>query len=271
MKNLISLTAIFTFFFSSWHNNVSAVTQSREAYEKTGHVHWETNPKQKLVALTFDDGPHTEITPQILDLLAKYDAKATFFITGNKAVLAPEVVKRTFAEGHEIGNHTYNHPYSKNITPRKLLEELNSTDEVLKKITGQIPTLYRPVGGLYNDTIIETAIQNGKEVIMWSWDQDSLDWTHPPAAKMANYIINGMRPGSITLFHDWHPSEYSKNSQTVKAVETILKYLKDNQYKCVTVSELLYRSSKLIPDDVGMYPDDEGPYPVIGKDSSVKD
>lgn len=158
-----------------------AFTDSREAYEKTGQVFWEVNTKEKMVAITFDDGPHPIFTPQILDILAKYNAKATFFVAGNKVKRLPAILKRQVKEGHEIANHTYNHIYDRNITSAKLTAELNQTDKIIKLITDYKPTLYRPVGGLYNNLIINTAIKNEKLVILWSWHQDPQDWKNPAA------------------------------------------------------------------------------------------
>ncbi|NKX15139.1 polysaccharide deacetylase family protein [Bacillus cereus] len=243
--------SIFLIFFiislCSKSISIYAFTDSRMAYEKTGKVIWEVNTKEKIVALTFDDGPHPVFTPQILDILAKYNAKATFFVAGNKVKRFPAILIREVKEGHEIANHTYNHIYNKNITAAKLTSELNQTDEVIKKITGYKPTLYRQVGGLHNDLIINTAIQNGKLVILWSWHQDPQDWRSPAASKISKHIIKGVKPGNIILLHDWNGSEFSETSQTVEALENILIHLKNNGYTCVTVSEMLYRSIKIIP------------------------
>ncbi|MDC7729810.1 MULTISPECIES: polysaccharide deacetylase family protein [Bacillus cereus group] len=227
--------------------SIYAFTDSRKEYEKTGKVIWEVNTKEKIVALTFDDGPHLIFTPQILDLLAKYNAKATFFVAGNKVKRFPAILIREVKEGHEIANHTYNHIYNKNITAAKLTSELNRTDKVIKQITGYKPTLYRPVGGLHNDLIINTAIQNGKLVILWSWHQDPQDWRSPAASQISKHIIKGVQLGNIILLHDWNGSEFSQTSQTVEALESILIHLKNNGYTCVTVSEMLYRSIKIIP------------------------
>ncbi|PFF18036.1 chitooligosaccharide deacetylase [Bacillus anthracis] len=227
--------------------SIYAFTDSSMANEKTGKVIWEVNTREKIVALTFDDGPHPVFTPQILDILAKYNAKATFFVAVNKVKRFPAIIIREVKERHEIANLTYNHIYNENITAAKLTSELNQTDEVIKKITGYKPTLYRPVGGLHNELIINTAIQNGKLVILWSWYQDPQVWRSPAASKISKHIIKGVQPGNIILLHDWNGSEFSETCQTVEALESILIHLKNNGYTCVTVSEMLYRSIKIIP------------------------
>lgn len=254
MNKILFCTILLLISFFSCQTTSFASIKSREAYEKTGHVIWEVDTNKKLVALTFDDGPHPVFTPQILAILAKYDAKATFFVAGNKVKRFPDILKLEINEGHEIANHTFHHIYNNNITSAKLAAELEETDKIIQKFTGFKPSLYRPVGGLYNDLIINTAIKNGKEVILWSWNQDPRDWTNPPAIQMFNYITKGVKPGNIILFHDWYGSEYTQTFQTVHALENILDFLYKNGYECVTVSELLYRSTQIIPDSFGIYP-----------------
>lgn len=254
MKKGLFLTVLLLFPIFISGTSTSAATKSRPEYEKTGRVVWEVNIREKLVAITFDDGPHPQFTPQILDLLARYHAKATFFVTGNKALTYPELLKREVKEGHEIGNHTFQHIYGKRMTGAKLSTELEETDKLIQKITGKKPILYRPVGGLYNDIIIDTAIKNGKQVVLWSWHQDTRDWDNPPVNKICNNVTKGLKPGNIILFHDWHGTELAKSCQTVPALEKILDYLNKNGYKCVTVSELLYRSQQDIPDSFGIFP-----------------
>jgi peptidoglycan-N-acetylglucosamine deacetylase len=255
MKKTIMCFMVFLLIPLFSHQiNSSASIKSREEYEKTGHVIWEVNTKEKLVAITFDDGPHPIFTPQILDILAKYNAKATFFVTGSKAVRYPEILKREIKDGHEIGNHTFHH-IGGNITAAKLTAELEQTDEIIQRSTGFKPTLYRPVEGRYNDIIINTALKNRKDVILWSWHQDTRDWSDPPVNQICDQVTKGVMPGNIILFHDWHGSEYSQNCRTVPALNTILDFLYKNGYKCVTVSELLYRSKQIIPDFFGIYPE----------------
>lgn len=250
MKKIWVYTALLTIAFCFVQPLSPAFANIRANYEKSGHVIWEVDTNEKFVAITFDDGPHPVFTPKILDILAKYNAKATFFVAGNKVKRFPEVLKREAAEGHEIANHTYNHIYSRNITAEKLTTELNDTDAIIQQITGQKPKLYRPVGGIFNELIINTAVQNNKLVILWSWHQDPKDWRSPAANHISEVITKGVQPGNIILLHDWNGTEESKVSQTVLALDSILAHLYKNGYKCVTVSELLYRSKKTIPDQI---------------------
>lgn len=249
MKNLIMTLAVFILFLSFDTPIIHANTSSREVYEKTGNVIWEGNTKEKIVAITFDDGPHPSYTPQILDILAKYNAKATFFVAGNKVKSNPDILKREIKEGHEIANHTYHHYYDKNMTAELLSTELDKTDEVIWDIAKYKPTLYRPVGGLYNDIIINTAVKKGYKVVLWSWHQDPQDWKRPAPSKISNHIIKSLRTGDIILLHDW-----SDRPQTVKALESTLDYLYKNGYECVTVSDLLLRSDGSSPDFFRSFP-----------------
>ena len=192
--------------------------------------------QEKIIALTFDDGPHSTFTPQILDLLEKHDAKATFFVIGERAEILPNIILRQLEEGHEIANHTFTHPYTN--TPEGLEKELKKTDQVIYDITGSYPALYRPVGGSYDERIIDIAVQNGFKVVMWSWHQDTEDWKRPGVNKIVTTVVSGAKPGDIVLFHD----AGGNRSQTVEALEQILPALKKEGFEFVTVSELLGRN-----------------------------
>jgi peptidoglycan/xylan/chitin deacetylase (PgdA/CDA1 family) len=249
-KNLLIPIFVLVMFCSAQTNAFAAV-KGREEYEKTGNVIWEMNTKEKIVAITFDDGPHPVFTPLILDILAKYQAKASFFVTGKKASIYPEIIRREVNEGHEVANHTYNHIINPNISAAKLEAELVQTDNVIQTIIGYKPTLYRPVAGYYNDVIVDTALKNGKLVVLWSWHQDPKDWDHTPASKITRHVTEAVRPGDVIVLHDWHYNELAKTCQTVIALEKILEFLYKNGYQCVTVSEMLYRANGKIPVPFG--------------------
>ncbi len=249
-KFFAAMTIVFLLQIGMFPFQSSGSTKTRSEYEKTGNVIWETQTDEKLVAITFDDGPHPIFTPQILDILKEHNGKATFFVAGNKVARFPEVLQRTYREGHEIANHTYNHIYSPKITRATLTSELERTDEIIKQNIGIIPNLFRPVGGLYNDLIIDTAAGNRKLVVLWSWQTDAKDWRKPPASKIAATIKKTLKPGNIILLHDWIGNEDITVSNTVSALEDVMEYLSRKGYKCVTVSELLYRSNQPLPDHI---------------------
>ncbi|MBS4206553.1 polysaccharide deacetylase family protein [Bacillus sp. FJAT-50079] len=223
-------------FLASVVQHSFAEEKGRAYYEKTGDVIWDVKTDEKVIALTFDDGPHSKFTPQILDLLAKYNAKATFFVIGEHAEEYPDLILREKKEGHEIANHTYTHPHSGTVA--ELEKELIKTDQAIFKITGTYPIFYRPVGGNYNERIINTAVQNGLRVVMWSWHQDTEDWKRPGVNQIVSKVLSGAKAGDVVLFHD----AGGDRSQTVRALEEILPALKEKGYEFVTVSELINKT-----------------------------
>lgn len=217
------------------------VKKDRHFYEKSGEVVWEVPTEDKKIALTFDDGPYPETTEKILDLLSKYNAKATFFVLGNKVIRYPEMVKREVAEGHEVANHTYNHVYFlRSISSNTIREEIVKTEKALEELTGKKPNLFRPPGGYYNDQSIHIATMLGYKTILWSWHQDTNDWKSPGVNQIVNKVLNNARNGDIVLMHDYIPGSI----QTVKALEKILYELDQRGFEFVTVSELMQGNKK---------------------------
>ena len=210
--------------------------KGREYYEARGEIVWEVPTTDKVVALTFDDGPDPVATPAILKLLKQYDAKASFFVVGNRVDEYPEIVLQEFNEGHEIGNHTYKHTYFNLKRNEQLLaEEITRTEDSIFALTGQRPILFRPPGGFYNNNLIDYTTSHGYLAVLWSWHQDTKDWARPGAWKIRDKVLRNLRSGDIILMHD-----HVENSlQTVEALKTILPELQKRGYRCITVSELL--------------------------------
>lgn len=215
---------------------VSKKIHGREYYENRGEVIWEIPVEKKLIALTFDDGPHKELTPQILDLLKQYEAKATFFIVGNRIEQYWDILSRELNEGHEIGNHTYNHVFFKqNVSRQKIRVEIEKTKQKLNELSDTETKWFRPPGGYYNDEVVAVAKELGYTVVLWSWHQDTEDWNRPGVKKIANKVISNARNGDIVLMHD-----YVLNSkQTLEALKLILPALKEKGFEFVTISSLL--------------------------------
>lgn len=217
---------------------ITAITLS--AYEGAETVYYRSNTEEKLVALTFDDGPHKYRTDEILDLLEKEEIKATFFVVGIMAKEYPEVIKRTLALGHEIGNHTYNHSKLKSLTTEKLKDELVKTEEVLYEICEYRPKLFRPPEGWCSQSIASAAHELDYDVILWNID--TLDWAHNDTNKICKCISDGISPGSIILFHDY----VSGNASTLDALKIIIPKLKSEGYRFVTVSELISNQREMV-------------------------
>ncbi len=212
------------------------VRKTRAYYEEREEVVWEVPMKEKLIALTFDDGPNPVTTPKILDLLAANEVKSTFFVIGKRMDQYPDVVRREAKEGHEVANHTYSHLYlNQRISKQRLAEELARTEEQIVKLTGKHSSWFRPPGGFFNDSVIRTAREHGYTMVLWSWHQDTKDWSSPGTRKIVDRVLNNVRNGDIILFHD----HVAGSMQTVQALETILPELRRRGYKMVTVSELI--------------------------------
>ncbi|MDM5248301.1 MULTISPECIES: polysaccharide deacetylase family protein [unclassified Lysinibacillus] len=212
--------------------------KGRKYYEEAGQIVWEVKTDEKIIALTFDDGPHRKYTSQILDVLDKYNAKATFFIVGQNVDKNAEVISRMYNDGHELANHTFSHPLRTNVP--NLLKEIEQTNKIIYNITGFTPTLFRPVEGQYSDAMIEAIAKEKYKVVMWSWHLDTLDWKSPGTDRIVNTVLKGVKEGNIVLFHDGG----GNRQQTVKALEKILPELEKQGYRFVTVSELLDVQSK---------------------------
>ena len=236
MKYNYLIFSIFLLVFAIFLYTISPHTSAdrgRQYYEQTGQIIWDIKTNEKIVALTFDDGPHPKHTREVLDILAKYDAKGTFFLVGELVEENPEVVFQMYEEGHEIANHTYTHPFK--IKLPEHLDEIRRTNETIFSITGYSPVLFRPVEGQYTDTLIDAVTKEGYKVVMWSWHLDTEDWKDPGVDKIVKKVVDGTTPGNVILFHDGG----GNREQTVKALEEIMPILKDEGYKFVTISELL--------------------------------
>lgn len=188
----------------------------------------ETGGEKKMVALTFDDGPHPTYTPKLLDGLAERNVKVTFFITGENAEKYPELVKRMSEEGHLIGNHTYSHIQLTKGNAETFRAELVKTNEIIKGITGKEVVYVRPPYGSW-DKRFETEL-NMFPVL---WTIDPLDWCSNDAACVQKRVISKAKENAIILMHDSYPS-------TVMAALAIVDELQKDGYTFVTVEDILF-------------------------------
>jgi peptidoglycan-N-acetylglucosamine deacetylase len=184
--------------------------------------------QEKVVALTFDDGPDPLYTGYVLDVLKAKNIKATFFILGVNAKNNPELLKRIGNEGHEIGNHGYSHSY----TSSQFIRELERTDEVVFQVLQQHTQFYRPPGGIVSKSVIEEVKERGHILTLWSID--SKDWRNPGSAAIVQNVLKSSFPGGIILLHDGG----EKREQTVQALSKIIDQLIQQGYRFVTLSQL---------------------------------
>ena len=185
------------------------------------------------IALTFDDGPHPRYTEEILDILAMYDVKATFFQVGQNVVDNPTIAKRVREEGHEIGNHTYSHPKLSTLAELALARELEQTADTLQAITGTTPHLFRPPEGVISKQILSLAAQMEYQPVLWS--VDTRDWAHTPTDQIVRHVLTTVQDGDIILFHDYVVGE----SPTPAAIRQLLPILLARGFQPVTITELL--------------------------------
>ena len=186
-------------------------------------------PGQKLVALTFDDGP-CENTARILDILKAHNAKATFFMIGHKVPDNPSIVRRVMNEGHQVGNHTYSHPHLSTLTNAEIEKEVQDGVEVLSQYTGLGPRFYlRPPYASYTTHVANV----GAVPIMWC-SMDTEDWLIDDADKLLAEVMDNVKDGDVLIMHDTVES-------TADALDRILTALECEGYTMVTVEDLFWR------------------------------
>lgn len=185
---------------------------------------------EKKIALTFDDGP-TSYTLEVLSLLKKYKAKATFFCIGKNIETHPEIVKQIIAEGHLVGNHSFSHSkFFDFYNARKITEELEKTDLLLEKFTFQKINFFRPPYGVTTPSIRRALKKTRHKVI--GWNIRSLDGGTKNKDLIFNRIIKRVSPGGIVLLHDTAP-------HSVFVLEQFLQFLQQNNYSVISTEELL--------------------------------
>ena len=191
------------------------------------------NRDRPRVALTFDDGPDPVLTRQILGLLDRYGARATFFCVGHHVAALPEEVRRIAGAGHEVGNHSWSHPFLPDLTPAQLREQIDRTAEAVERVTGQAPTRFRPPYGSQTPEVL--AVLSSHPTTLTLWDVDSRDWARPGPEQIAATVLDGAGPGSVVLMHEGA----GDRRQTVRALPTVIEGLLARGLELVTVGELL--------------------------------
>lgn len=192
------------------------------------------DPSRPMVALTFDDGPQTDVDNRILDCLAKYGGKATFFMVGDRVASRAGVVQRMAAEGHELANHTLNHKYLNKVSAAEVRAQVQQCNDVIESVSGVRPTLMRLPGGIHNE-----SIRANVQMPMIQWSIDTLDWKTRNADKTVAAVVGKVKDGDIVLMHDLY-------SPTGDAAERIIAELTNQGYQLVTVSELAAAKGKTL-------------------------
>lgn len=196
--------------------------------------------EENKVALTMNCAWSADDIDRILETLEKNEVKITFFIVGEWAEKYPEAVKKIYEAGHEIGTHSNTHPHVEQLSAEKNLEEIKLGVEKLQKITGEQTRLYRTPYGEYNDTVINTARENGYYTIQWNID--TLDYKGLTGDEMWGRIKEKLQKGSIILTHNG-------TEHTADSLDMLLKNIKTNGYQVTTVSDLIYKDNYIIDNN----------------------
>lgn len=213
--------------------------------------HRRVRTTEPYIAMTFDDGPHPQNTPRLLDMLRERNIKATFYVIGRSVNMYPEIVRRMAAEGHEIGNHTWTHRNLTGLSSASIRNEMDSTRDVIISACGVEPlTMRPPYGALRESQRVSIFKEYGYPTIMW--DVDPKDWQRPGVSVVTSRILEKTRNGSIVLAHDLH-------KPTVDAMPETLDGLLKRGFQFVTVSQLL----SLTASSNGVSSHDQGQADVI--------
>ncbi len=237
-------------------NNPSTMPTVPPAGAKIGYS--QVNITEKVVAMTFDDGPHPTLTPKLLDILKARNIKCTFFVIGRSAKTYPNIIRRMIAEGHEVANHTWTHASLTSRSDAQIRTELQQSEDALVAAANYRPHLIRPPYGAINTRIKQLMFSEfGYSTIMWSVDPQ--DWRRPGVSVVTSRLVNGAHPGAIMLAHDIHPP-------TIEAMPAMFDQLLAKGYQFVTVSQLLNMEKANMPVGVVIRPamavDDKDPAPL---------
>jgi len=197
------------------------------------NIFYKNPEKNKQIALTFDDGPHPRYTQRILEILNKYNIKATFFIIGVNAQNYPESLRAISDANCEIANHTFSHKNIGKMSEEQIVEEILLCEQTIFEIIGKKTVLFRPPEGNCVQQVQSAITKSDYDLILWSID--TKDWAHTPASQISNNVLKNAKGGDIILMHDYT----SGVNTTCPALEAIIPKLLEEGYEFVTVSELI--------------------------------
>lgn len=201
-------------------------------------IPYKAKTKEKIIALTFDDGPNDKHTKDLLDFLKKHDIKVTFFLVGKAVVREPQIVKRIYKDGHTIGNHSYNHKFLNYFKEPTYMSEIIDTQNAIKNVIGRNPNLFRSPW-LWRQPSLVRTVRGLKLNHISGVFCHSLEVFQPLPTRIAKGAISKAKPGSIIIFHDGQDGDIGYRGATVEAVKITIKTLLKQGYKFTTVDELL--------------------------------
>lgn len=224
-----------TYYILSYYTNIIM-------FEKYGHlfsnrVVWSVDTDEKVIAITFDDGPNEIYTPQLLDILGRKEVRATFFLLGKHVEKYPDIVERIHSEGHEIGNHSFNHSLLPLYTKSYVKRQIESTSASIKKTVGLTPSFFRPPMGLVTPSMLDAISESGMTAVVG--EVYPRDPYKPGTDKIVERVLSRIEPGSIIILHDSGTFGKIDRSQTIAAVPIIIDRLRDRGYRFLTIGELI--------------------------------
>lgn len=200
-------------------------------------VFWQADTESKKIALTFDDGPHSIYTPQILEILNDFAIPATFFLIGSNVRSQPEIAEQILQSGYQIGNHTYTHPNLTKLENHQIEFEILETKKEIENTCGVTTHLMRPPYGLFNKKTLRIIDKTNHKAVIG--DVYPRDTTLPGSSKIVKRVISRTRKGSVIILHDGVTYEGMKRSQTVTAVRELIPLLQNNGFTFVSLIELI--------------------------------
>lgn len=189
------------------------------------------NTDKRQIALTYDTGFEDSETTEILKVLKKYQIRCTFFMTGFWVNKFPKLANKIVSEGHEIGNHSFDHPDMRKIPYNDMIKTIIDGEKAIKNITGIRTTLFREPFGHWNDEVLKAVGEAGYKYSIY-WSIDPIDWALPPMQVIVNKILSKAKNGGIVLMH-------IAGNNTAAATDRIIENLEARKYKLVTVSKIL--------------------------------
>ncbi len=229
------LIVIFLVIISIIYTGIKSNIQIAQvfSYKKELPI-YSVETEEKKLAISFDAAWGDDYTLEILDILDKYNVKSTFFLVGFWVDKYPEHVKEIYNRGHDVGNHSTNHPYMTKLSDDEIEKELNITGDKIEKLIKEKPILFRPPFGDYNDRVINVCKDNGYYVIQW--DVDSLDWKEMGVQPVVDRVTRNVRNGSIVLFHN-------NAKYVLEYLPIIIERLQREGYEIVPISQLIYKEN----------------------------
>jgi peptidoglycan-N-acetylglucosamine deacetylase len=223
----------------------AAVTAGYQSLAPTGQLYGRTfiglARGTKQLALTYDDGPNDPHTFRLLEVLAKHDVRATFFLIGRYARRRPDIARELITAGHRVGNHTFTHPLLTFKSAAETRKELSECRAALQEAIGEHSNLFRPPFGGRRPQTLRVARELGFEPVMWN--VTGYDWNAPPAAVIETKLTNQIRGGDVILLHDGgHRQMGADRSQTVLATDRLITRYKSEGYEFALVEAMISRA-----------------------------